>query len=44
MSVTTENTGRPAAAVKTNHLGLEKAVYKGAPSTLCKGCGHDTIG
>ena len=46
MSVTIEQTGRPAAAaaVKANHLGLEKAAYKGAPSTLCKGCGHDTIG
>ncbi len=46
MSVTTETTGRPAvaAAVRTNHLGLEKAVYKGVPSTLCRGCGHDTIG
>lgn len=30
-------------AVKVNNLGLEKSAYKGAPSTLCKGCGHDTI-
>jgi 2-oxoglutarate ferredoxin oxidoreductase subunit beta len=46
MSVMTGQTGRPAAAaaVKTNSLGLEKTAYKGAPSTLCKGCGHDTIG
>ncbi|MBI3176630.1 MAG: 2-oxoacid:ferredoxin oxidoreductase subunit beta [Chloroflexi bacterium] len=29
--------------VKTNKLGLEKAVYKGLESTLCNGCGHDSI-
>lgn len=29
--------------VKTNSLGLEKAAYKGAKSTLCTGCGHDSI-
>ena len=28
---------------KTNKLGLEKSDYKGKPSTLCKGCGHDSI-
>ena len=28
---------------RTNILGLEKAAYKGGVSTLCKGCGHDTI-
>jgi 2-oxoglutarate ferredoxin oxidoreductase subunit beta len=32
-----------AKAAKTNSLGLEKSEYKGAPSTLCKGCGHDSI-
>jgi 2-oxoglutarate/2-oxoacid ferredoxin oxidoreductase subunit beta len=30
-------------APKTNSLGLEKNAYRAAPSTLCKGCGHDTI-
>ncbi len=30
-------------APKTNSLGLEKGEYKGRPSTLCKGCGHDSI-
>lgn len=30
-------------AVKVNALGLDKNAYKAAPSTLCKGCGHDTI-
>jgi 2-oxoglutarate ferredoxin oxidoreductase subunit beta len=28
---------------KGNALGLEKAEYRGAASTLCKGCGHDSI-
>lgn len=26
-----------------NALGLERADYKGVPSTLCPGCGHDSI-
>jgi 2-oxoglutarate ferredoxin oxidoreductase subunit beta len=26
-----------------NVIGLERADYKGKPSTLCKGCGHDSI-
>jgi 2-oxoglutarate ferredoxin oxidoreductase subunit beta len=29
--------------VKTNRLGLTLNDYKGAPSTLCDGCGHDAI-
>jgi 2-oxoglutarate/2-oxoacid ferredoxin oxidoreductase subunit beta len=33
----------PTKAPKTNVLGLDKNAYKAAPSTLCKGCGHDTI-
>jgi len=35
--------GRPAPAPKVNLLGLEKTEYKGANSTLCNGCGHDSI-
>lgn len=36
--------GRPAPrAPKTNTIGLEKTEYRGRPSTLCKGCGHDSI-
>lgn len=31
----------PAPA--TNRLGLTLADYKGSPSTLCDGCGHDAI-
>jgi 2-oxoglutarate ferredoxin oxidoreductase subunit beta len=27
----------------TNRIGLTMADYKGAPSTLCDGCGHDAI-
>jgi len=30
-------------APATNTLGLTKADYKGLPSTMCKGCGHDRI-
>ena len=37
---TTVETARGA---KVNALGLDKNAYKAAPSTLCKGCGHDTI-
>jgi len=28
---------------KTNRIGLEAASYKGAKSTLCAGCGHNSI-
>ena len=28
---------------RTNHLGLPRNEYKGRPSTLCPGCGHDSI-
>jgi 2-oxoglutarate ferredoxin oxidoreductase subunit beta len=28
---------------KTNALGLEREAYKGGKSTLCPGCGHDSI-
>ena len=35
---------RPAPrAPKTNAIGLDKTEYRGRPSTLCKGCGHDSI-
>jgi 2-oxoglutarate/2-oxoacid ferredoxin oxidoreductase subunit beta len=42
--VTTANrpAGQPAGA-KVNRIGLERADYKGNPSTLCQGCGHDSI-
>ena len=28
---------------RTNNIGLTKNDYKGAPSTLCQGCGHNSI-
>jgi len=33
----------PNKPVNVNLVGLGKADYKGAPSTLCNGCGHDSI-
>ncbi len=32
-----------AVEPKVNSIGLEKSDYKGLPSTLCPGCGHDSI-
>ena len=32
-----------APAKKINRLGLEKTDYRGLESTLCSGCGHDSI-
>lgn len=32
-----------ATKERVNIIGLERADYKGRPSTLCKGCGHDSI-
>ncbi len=41
MATTTQvQPGRPAG---TNWVGLEKGDYKGNPSTLCQGCGHNSI-
>src|SRR3954467_11048507 len=36
---------RPAGdrSEKLNRIGLEKSDYRGRPSTLCQGCGHDSI-
>ena len=28
---------------RINSIGLERTAYTGRPSTLCKGCGHDSI-
>jgi 2-oxoglutarate ferredoxin oxidoreductase subunit beta len=33
----------PPSSPNVNVIGLERADYKGRPSTLCKGCGHDSI-
>jgi 2-oxoglutarate ferredoxin oxidoreductase subunit beta len=41
---TAESAATPAAAKpSTNAAGLEKKDYTGSPSTLCTGCGHDSI-
>lgn len=34
---------RPHRKPKTNRIGLSLADYKGSPSTMCAGCGHDAI-
>jgi 2-oxoglutarate ferredoxin oxidoreductase subunit beta len=33
----------PGKPTNVNLVGLTKTDYKGAPSTLCNGCGHDSI-
>ena len=37
------STATPTPAVKENHIGLTKKDYAGAKSTLCSGCGHDSV-
>ena len=34
---------RPARKQRVNAAGLSKADYNGRPTTLCKGCGHNSI-
>jgi 2-oxoglutarate ferredoxin oxidoreductase subunit beta len=36
-------TAIPAKPTNVNRVGLTKTDYKGLPSTLCNGCGHDSI-
>jgi 2-oxoglutarate/2-oxoacid ferredoxin oxidoreductase subunit beta len=31
------------SAPNTNRIGLTRDIYKGAPTTLCAGCGHNSI-
>jgi len=33
----------PTTSIKLNTAGLSKKDYDGVPSTLCKGCGHNSI-
>jgi 2-oxoglutarate/2-oxoacid ferredoxin oxidoreductase subunit beta len=33
----------PAKAMNVNRAGLERKMYEGGKSTLCQGCGHDSI-
>ena len=35
--------GTRARKEKVNLVGLSKTDYKGQPTTLCKGCGHNSI-
>jgi 2-oxoglutarate ferredoxin oxidoreductase subunit beta len=35
--------GNPAVTEKVNLVGMSRGDYKGAPSTLCQGCGHNSI-
>jgi 2-oxoglutarate ferredoxin oxidoreductase subunit beta len=43
MTMTRERPAPAPRAPKVNALGLEKTEYRGRDSTLCKGCGHDSI-
>ena len=38
-----EEKALPIPPAKTNRLGLEISAYRGAKSTLCPGCGHNSI-
>ncbi len=38
-----DKTGRRGKGTVLNPLGLPKTDYRGRPSTLCKGCGHDSV-
>ncbi len=38
-----EQTTSSASRVQVNLIGLTKADYRGNPSTLCQGCGHNSI-
>lgn len=37
------STTAPSPGKKVNRIGLEPAVYKGGKTTLCAGCGHNSI-
>ncbi|MCL4859647.1 MAG: 2-oxoacid:ferredoxin oxidoreductase subunit beta [Caldilineaceae bacterium] len=43
MTMTKERPTPAPRAPKVNALGLDRNEYKGRDSTLCKGCGHDSI-
>lgn len=43
MATETKAPAKPAPEKKVNRIGLEPKAYGGAPSTLCSGCGHDSI-
>jgi len=31
------------STTQLNQVGLSRADYRGAPSTLCQGCGHNSV-
>jgi len=39
----TTQSGPVASSGRTNAIGLGRTDYKGRPSTLCQGCGHNSI-
>ena len=39
----TDQMTAPATNVQVNLVGLSKSDYRGLPSTLCQGCGHNSI-
>ena len=43
MTKTTTTPSAPTPSAPTNKLGFTKQDYVGAKSTLCAGCGHDSI-
>jgi 2-oxoglutarate/2-oxoacid ferredoxin oxidoreductase subunit beta len=42
-STTVSGTPSKPAVNGKNHIGLARDTYKGAPTTLCAGCGHNAI-
>ncbi len=43
MATATKPGGGAAPRTTVNKIGLTKTEYRGLPSTLCAGCGHDSI-
>ncbi len=39
----TEQTTSTGSRLQVNLVGLSKTDYRGNPSTLCQGCGHNSI-
>lgn len=39
----TDQKTAPATNIQVNLVGLSKSDYRGLPSTLCQGCGHNSI-
>src|SRR5664280_841796 len=39
----TDQTAKPTSHQQTNSIGLSRSDYRGSQSTLCQGCGHNSI-